>query len=208
MKKNKGFSVKEILVVLVIYAAVFSTISLIVVNSTKKTKFESLKYDATAFANNVRTYLTYNNNSISSLNKVYLKDVVDYDDSYNIVSPFDPNNSCSFMDSYVKFVNSEAYVTLKCDNYVLSDYDLGSKKADIYYVGEWKEKKPAENKKVEKIILYNYKENNDYVFEEFVPIDIFIRYYKENVNGDISNINEIDNYEKKVFYRTKVTVST
>ena len=205
MKKNKGFSGIEVLVVIAIYVIVFSVISIFTLNSTKKTRLQSLKYDAVAFANNVRTYRIYNN--IDTVSKVYLKDIVAYDDSYNITSPFNGDNNCSYFESYVNVVNGNEKVTLKCDNYILDNYSLDDDDYDVFYVSDWKESKPLVDEEIEKQVLYNYKKDNKYVLDEFVPLDVFIKYYKLNVSDNVTNISDLKDYDKKTVYRFKKNVS-
>ena len=104
MEKNKGFSAFEILFVVVLYALIFSTIALLGFKSVNNSKYKSLKYDAIAFLYNSRTYLTYNNLTLD--NNVYLKEIVDFDSSYNIVNPFNDKEYCSLLESYISKKNS------------------------------------------------------------------------------------------------------
>lgn len=208
MKMNeKGITAFEILVVIVLYAAVFSIISLVGLNSANKTKFKALKYDAVAFSYNVRTYLTYN--KVDFDGKIYLSEIVKYDDSYNITSPFDADHMCSLNDSYVVMKNNTMYVTLKCDDYMLYEYDIRNTKYEVYHVGAWEEEKPAihKNKVIDQLAVYNYKKNNNYVLDEFVPLEILIDTYNANENRNVTSINTIDSMEEKIYYRERKVVS-
>lgn len=208
MRMNeKGITAFEILVVIVLYAVVFGIISLVGIHSANKTKFKALKYDAVAFSYNVRTYLTYN--KVDFDRKIYLSEIVKYDDSYNITSPFDAKNMCSLNDSYVVMKNNTMHVTLKCDDYMLYEYDISNTKYDVYHVSSWEEEKPArhKNKVIDQMAVYNYKKNNNYVLDEFVPLEVLIDAYNTNENKKVTNISNIDSMEEKTYYRERKVVS-
>ena len=192
--------------VIILYALVFSVLSFVAFNTSKKTKIKSLKYDAIAFATNVRTFLIYNNGNMNG--KVYLKDIIEYDSSYNIISPFNSDTNCNPVDSYVKTVNNKTLVTLKCNNYLLSDYSLDEEKTNLYYVSNWQEEKPTNDDNYESIVLYNYKKNNKYALSNFMPLDMFFKEYMKQENVEVKTLNDIDNYEKKTLYRYKKTISS
>lgn len=207
MNNKKGFSAFEILVVIVLYATVFVVISLVALNSANKTKFKALIYDAIAFSYNAKTYAAYN--KVDFNRKIYLDEIVKYDESYNITSPFNANNKCSLNESYVVMKNDKLLVTLKCDNYMVYEFDINNKESDIYYVSDCEDEEPSKNNKklIDQIVLYNYKKGNNYVLKYFVPEEIFIYNYNEIENTDYDSINKIHFYEKKVCYRERKVVS-
>lgn len=207
MSNKKGFSAFEVLVVIVLYATVFVVISLVALNSANKTKFKALIYDAIAFSYNAKTYAAYN--KVDFNRKIYLDEIVKYDKSYNITSPFNANNKCSLNESYVVMKNDKLLVTLKCDNYMVYEFDINNKESDIYHVSDCEDEEPSKNNKklIDQIILYNYKKGNNYVLKYFVPEEIFIYNYNEIENTDYDSINKIHFYEKKVCYRERKVVS-
>ena len=209
VKNKKGFSAFEILVVLVLYAVIFCVVSCLVFKTTKKMKFKNLKYDAVAFDYNVKTYLTNSEVSIGDKGKVYLRDLVNYDSSYNIVSPFDESNTCSLINSYVEKEDNKTLVTLECDHYILYKYDISGKDYSIYWVSSPMLDKPKVKKGVfiDEVLVYNYKKNNHYVFSKFTPEDVFIKKYNEKEGKSVKTIEEVTTYEFRKEYRIRKAVN-
>ena len=206
MKKNKGFLTYEVLTVAILYVVIFLIIYIVAFKSVNKTKFKSMKYDAVAFSYNVDTYLI--NNSLDYSKRVYLKDIIAYDKAYNITSPFNADNKCSSIESYVTNINNKVLITLKCDNYILKDYMVGDDNYKIYKVGKWQDNKPILNKdNIEEVTLYNYKKHGAYMLNQFVPLDMMINMYNENENSNAKSLNDINDYEKRVFYRIEKSIS-
>jgi len=206
-KNNRGFSAFEILVVLTLYATVFSIIACMGINGAKKTKFKTLKYDAMAFTYNVRTYVTEAGADIDTNNRIYLNDIVLYDDSYNIKSPFSANN-CELDTSYVEIGKDQTLVTLQCDNYIIYEYNGTDDKLPIYVVSSFMDKKPRVRKNtiVDKIEVYNYKKDGKYVLDDFLTQGAFVKAYNENENTNYSSIKWITSYDLKTVYRIRKTV--
>ena len=208
--RNKlGFSAFEILVVLVLYASIFAFVSFMVFKSTKKMKFKSMKYDAIAFSYNVETYLIENNISSDNGNKIYLKDLIVFDDSYSITSPFDAKNACSIYNSYVEKKNSNTYVTLECDHYIIYEYDVkNNANPDIYWISSPMkyEIKTKKGTFIDEVMVYNYKKNGSYVFTSFLTEEQFIKKYNEKENQKVTSIKEITSYEFRKEYRIRKAV--
>ena len=207
-KSNKGFSAFEILVVLVLYASIFCIVACMVFNTTMKLKFKNLKYDAVAFEYNVKTYLTVND-SQGTKDRIYLKDIVAFDESYNISSPFDESKNCSIINSYVEMKDDTTYITLECDHYVLYQYDANKDKMPIYWISSPMLDKPKVKKGtfVDEVFVYNYKKNNHYVFPRFVMEDEFIQKYNEKEKKNVTSVEELTSYEFRKEYRIRKAVN-
>ena len=207
-RNNRGFSAFEILVVLTLYATIFSIITCIGFDGAKKTKFKTLRYDAIAFTYNVRTYLAESGMDTGFNKRIYLYDIVAYDSSYNIVSPFSEDHNCSLANSYVDMKDDKALVTLECDNYVLYEYDSNKKNISIYRVSNLMEEKPkvGKNAKVDEVKVYNYRKNGKYVLKEFLPEEAFVNAYNRNENTKCTSLKEITSYDFKTVYRIRKAV--
>ena len=59
----------------------------------------------------------------------------------------------------------------------------------MYEVSEWND--THEPKYNDGAVLYNYKENGDLVFDEYVPIKTFFGLYEEKTGSRITNINSV-----------------
>ncbi len=133
MIKQKGFTLVELLAVIVVLAIILAIAIPSVLNIIKNTRYNSFKSDEELFVKAAKTYLTSNANLLpQTLNdtlKVYLSDLVINSYIENIKDPL-TNNECKIDRSYVLVTNTglnkySYKPALVCDNYIsLDTFDL------------------------------------------------------------------------------------
>ena len=100
-------------------------------------------------------------------------------------------------------------VTLQCDNYILYEYNAANDEVPIYTVSSWMDEKPRVRKNtiVDKLKVYNYKKDDEYVLNEFLPKEAFIRAYNNNEHGNYTSLVGITSYDFKTVYRIRKAVA-
>ena len=200
MKNRNGFGKFEVLTIIVIIMIIFCVVGYYFLGGVSDRKIDTMKKSAISFSNTVGTNIaTFHNSGM-----VYLQEAIDESLIGQIKSPVGMGN-CSTSESYVEFIDSVPYVTLKCNDILMEKGKfIGDDKQDIYRVSDWSLKKKSDND--EEKVLYNCVDNNKEVFDKYYEELYFVYeinkkfgtyyYFPEEVKGNCEVV-------KKTFYRTK-----
>ena len=198
---EKGFGKAEIIICLCALL-VFIAIGVKSLTDNKdNSKFSALKKQAENFAYKV---IVYKDRYTRSDNTYYLDYLLDDEYAIEVVNPFDDSTSCDRYESFVKIVDNEKIVELKCGDYLISGVLEGD--FTVYRLSMWQDN--AANG--EMAILYNYSKNNEVINSDYLLENEFIDSFNSNENYNIETLDEFDfpNMEllSKALYREKVVV--
>ena len=110
-------------------------------------------------------------------------------------NPMNKNEVCDKYESYVSIKdNSNKEIYLVCGNYVVEG--IQGKTYKVYEVSDWSE--TQEKGYNDGNILYNYKENGNLVFENYVPIKTLLGLYEEKTGSRAFSLDVIKSNGKEV----------
>lgn len=200
ISKKRGFGKFEVLTMIVILLVVFAYLMYLLLGGVNKQKFDTMKDNAITFSKTAAT----NFSSFHNFENVYLNEVIEEELMKKIRSPFSANY-CDEMESKVEMIDGQAYVTLRCDDYLIDKARNTSKDSmKIYKVGKWKEEKSSD--KDEKKTLYNCVADGKEIFDNYMEELQFVsrvnRDYQTEFyfSADVKSVCEV---VTKDFYRTK-----
>lgn len=185
MKKinKKAFSKAEFMIMLAVIAILLAVGSKVVLDGSKS--YGSFKTVANNFANAVAKY---KDKALIQKDEYSLGEVIKNGYIEDLKNPMDKTELCDKYESYVSVKdNSNKAVVLVCGEYVVEG--IQGKEYKVYEVSEWND--THEPKYNDGAVLYNYKENGDLVFDEYVPIKTFFGLYEEKTGSRITNINSV-----------------
>lgn len=201
MKNNKGFGRFEILTLVVLGIALGAYLMYLVVGIASNQKFETMKESAVSFSKAVSTNLSSFHNSES----VYLGELIDEEVLNKIKSPFS-SGDCDITESKVQYIDGLAYVTLKCDKYLIDKSRLNDiEKIDIYKVGDWYEDKTDDDNE-EATVFYNcLDDSGNEVFDKYYEELYFISKLNKQESSNYYFSADVTSCEvvNKTLYRTK-----
>ena len=200
---SKGFGKYEVLTVMVLIIVVMAILLYSLLGGANKKQFDNMRSDAVQLNKAVYTNL----DSYHNQNVVYLDEVIDQQIIDKLKSPFSSNKCDGIQSKVVTEGDTNRFVTLKCDQYLIDNENVGDdKNVNIYEVSEWSTKKITGDD-VEEKELYNCKDNGKELLEEYVEEDYLV--YATNKLYSLNNYylnDDICNIVKKTFYRTKKLV--
>ena len=202
MKNNKGFGKFEVLTVIVILLCIFAFLAYSFLGGTSKQKVDTMKENALNFSKTVTTNVA----SFHNVDVVYLGEAIEEKVIGNIKNPFGSGN-CDAGESKVTYRDGQAFVTLKCGEYLIEDEKFSDKeKVDIFHVGDWTTKKIS--KDYEKKKLYNCQDKGKDIYSDYYEELYLVAKVNKDYNTDYYFVDEIDicNVVSKTFYRTKVSI--
>lgn len=128
-KKNKAFTEAGFLLISIIIFMFALTFIIIVWTIVTNEKYKTFKYSARILGYNAVTYsLTKTTDK-----KIYLKELLDKGYLLSLTNPFDDFRPCDKEKSYVEIKNNNYYITLKCSNYWIVNYNFyDDQKIKIY----------------------------------------------------------------------------
>lgn len=201
MKSNFGSSKCELIVSVTLIIVIFLLLSRVILRGKSNWKFVAMKEDSFVLLNTI----SVNSSSFSNSDVIYLKEAIDEGVIGKIRNPVG-DGFCSETESFVRFDNGKAYVTLKCGNYLVDNFDFSSKKMDFYKVSRWIANK--DNDSLEERKLYNCYKDGQMVFDAYYDKSYFI--YKLNkkfkVSGGSLDDMSLCKVVVKAFYRKKEKV--
>ena len=203
MKNNKGFGTKEIAILVVAILLIFTGLFMSVMGGASKQKAITFNDNALTFSKTVIA------NQASFLNPdyVYLQEAIDQEVIKNVHNALGKGD-CDPTQSKVVTNNGHAYTTLKCDKYLIDNYEIkDTNEIEIYEVSEWSEKKPK-GENIEERVLYNVVDNGKNMFPDYYE-EAYLAYATGKETQ--STIRTFDSIERitglktvsKTFYRTK-----
>ncbi len=203
-KNNKGFGKFEVLTMIVVLLVVFAYLMYMLLGGADKQKFDTFRDNAVTFSKTAAT----NFSSFHNFENVYLNEVIEEELMKGIKSPFS-GEYCDEMESKVEMIDGYAYVTLKCDNYLI-DKARNNSKSDmkIYKVGEWSSKKNSKND--EKKTLYNCSIDGKEIFDDYMEELQMVSRVNRDYQTDFyfsADVKAVCDVVTKDFYRTKELVS-
>lgn len=205
MKKRinkKGHSNYEFLMVSIICLLLSTIILVIAIKSGDAEKFEVFRYNAKILGLNAITL-----EDESSLNTIYLQDMVDKGLISSIKNPFGGTTLCNQTESKVEFTTDGKKVTLQCGNYLIYKQKLSDKTYSIYRVSNWSIQRMTEDDDSKKV--YNIKEKNKTIFEDNYEEAMFVAKVNNYYNEDYKDLTEIKKAHKvttKTVYRQRIKV--
>ncbi len=204
---NKGFSVKELILIAAVVSAVVYGVMLLTTDIRDREKFNTFR---TSAHNLGRIYL-FSDNIIYD-ERFYLGELIEMEVIEPILNPFylpeENDQYCDNFESYVE-VKDMLYVTLQCGNYIIRNEieNQNISEYDIYSVSDWSIEFPAltdGDELVEKV-MYNYIENNNEVLYRYYPDHTFVRLYniaKGSFYKTSDDIKSLSTVVENTFYRT------
>ena len=169
------------IIILLLFLIIICFLFFYIINMYNNSKYNVMKMSAKRFGEVV----TNNYNSFDEYKERYLLDeMINLGYMKDIKSPFS-NNNCSRINSYVDMKDG-IKVTLKCDDYIIYEEDY-NKDIDIYIL----DSNTSDN--CININLYNCKDNDNLIFEEYSDDDLFIKKINNKFNTNYNNINDIIN---------------
>ena len=204
MMNNKGFAKYEALTVFALILIILAIGLNFVSNSGSPQKYNTMRKSAqnfaTAVAGNLDAFDVY-------FNEHYLSETIDNEFIGNIKNPLGSGN-CDIDESKVEVVEGKRFVTLKCGDYLIdNEDDTILKGMKIYKVGKWSSKKTNDDD--QEVVVYNCKDNNEEVFDNYYQKYNFLYYINKKYNNSYTDISSIDSTCKvveKTMYRTKELV--
>ncbi len=208
---NKGIGKTELMITLTLIIVLTAIILQIFLNRTDKRSFANLRKMANKFA--VEAAIVRNEDARLA-GVVYLADLLKLSDSSKLEkykSPFSSNN-CDFYESKIYNYKNEKRVSFRCDDYVIIDHNLLTKKEMmVKVVGPWKasdnpnakEEMQAGNIEVE--TFYNVETADGPLFEDFFSIRKIVDKYNEAKGKDYFSLDQVRTDAKvitKDYYRT------
>ena len=198
----KSFSSKEVIVVILLLLIVSAFLMYILAGNVSDTKIDTFKKNAISFSNIVSS----NSNIFSTESVVYLQSVIDEGFLSSLKSPFS-SKDCNVSESKVNL--TDGLVTLKCDNYLLENYDINDNKAYVYKVSEWGNEKISNGEKKELYNCYDYNDNS-MISDDYVEKQYLIYLVNKKYGTSYYDIDFIDTslceLKKEYFYRKKELV--
>ena len=198
----KSFSSKEVIVVILLLLIVSAFLMYILAGNVSDTKIDTFKKNAISFSNIVSS----NSNIFSTESVVYLQSVIDEGFLSSLKSPFS-SKDCNASESKVNL--TDGLVTLKCDNYLLENYDINDNKAYVYKVSEWGNEKISNGEKKELYNCYDYNDNS-MISDDYVEKQYLIYLVNKKYGTSYYDIDSIDTslceLKKDYFYRKKELV--
>lgn len=204
MKNNKGIGKFELLTILVFGTALIALLLWFILNNATKEKYSTMRKSAASLSQTISA----NMDSFHNTNIAYLGEAINEGLISAIKSPFS-GNDCSISESKLKIENGKSSVTLRCDNYLISDTHIGGSYDDItiYKVSDWKEAKPKG--KAEEKILYNCLDGGKEKYSEYAEEEYFVGLINNDYGSDHYKADTIKNeciVVSKTFYRTKTKI--
>ena len=204
MKNNYGFGKFEGLTIIVLLLGVVAFFMYTTLEGVSPKKLEKFKEIPVSFNKAVYTNLDSYQNS----NLVYLQEVIDQGYLKNVKSPFS-DGYCDYLESKVETVQlSERYVTLKCDNFLISKVrSTNLKSAVIYEVSDWSLERP-EGDTVDEAVLYNCQSaDGSTIFPNYLEEGAFLYSYNKLYSNSYYRISDIKpgicTVVSNTFYRTR-----
>ncbi len=204
---NKGLSLSELVLAIVISGFVIAVITGIVMEIAEQEKFKTFKSSA---SNLGKVYLFPED--LFYDDRVYLGELIEMGLISSINNPFyikDYNDV--YCDNYESFVdyNGDLYVTLLCGDYLIRNA-LGGQHIDeytVYEVSSWDDEvlELDEGEELETVVMYNYLYDNVEVNYRYYDERTFIRLFNIATNKSFTNIDDVKNNAnviEKTFYRT------
>ena len=200
MKNNKGIGKPELMTMILIFMIVFCLVLWYFIGVANRERYNTLRKSASSMSQT----LTTNLNSFHNTEVAYLGEGIREGFLSAISSPFSGKN-CSPSESKIVMKDAKAYVTLKCDDYLIDDADPSNYEAlPIYKVSEWTTKKPKG--KSEKKVLYNCLDGGKEKYEEYYEELYFVAQINNDYGSDHYDVSTMGNecvVVNKTFYRTK-----
>ena len=192
MKNNRAFAKFEVLTIIVLLLVIVTILMLTILNSLKNQRINAMISSARQFSNSVIVDNIENST-------YYLRDAINDELFDNIRSPFSSGN-CDVDESKVDYVNSQKYVTFKCDNYLIYNEEADNKEYKVYKVSEWLNSKNSDD--YENRIGYNCKKGKNLLFDSYYDEKSFLYYINKKYNKeyfDISEVSECEIIKKNLF---------
>ncbi len=203
INNEKGFGKFEVLTMIVALLAIFAYLMYMLLGGVNKQKFDTFRDNAVTFS---KTAIA-NFSSFHNFENVYLNEVVEEGLMKEIRSPFS-SSYCDDKASKVEMVEGQAYVTLKCDEYLIDKAGINSKEdMKIYKVGEWTTKKNSD--KDEKKTLYNCTIDGKEIFDDYMEDLQMVSRINRDYQTDfylLADVKQVCDIVTKDFYRTRELV--
>lgn len=204
INSRKGFGKFEVLTMIIVLLAIFAYLMYTILGGADKQKFETFRDNAVTFSKTAAT----NFSSFHNFENVYLNEVIEEELMNKIRSPFS-SNYCDEMESKVEMIDGQAYVTLKCDEYLIDKSKTNSKNdLKIYKVGDWTLKQTSKDD--EKKTLYNCSINGKEIFDDYMEELQMVSRINRDYQTDFyfsNDVRSVCDVVTKDFYRTKELVS-
>lgn len=198
---KKAFSKVEFMIMIAAIAILLAIGSKVALDGTKS--YGTFKNIANNFANSVAKY---KDAALVQKDEYSLYEVEKNRYIEELKSPMDKSIICDKYESYVLLNGSNKTVKLVCGEYIVEGVQGQSYK--IYEVSKWSEVHEKEYNDGD--FLYNYKENGNFVLNEFVPMKTFFALYEQKTGSKITSVNDVKTAGKelvnKVVYREKKLV--
>lgn len=181
MKNIKGFARFEVLTAIVLILLIVSFLMVSILNSVKNQKLNAMVKSAKNFSSAVLVDNVENST-------YYLRDAINDDLFEGIKSPFSSAN-CDIDESKIDYVDSQKYVTLKCDDYLIYSESSDNSEFNIYKVSEWLDSKVS--KKSQDITVYNCKKNDKLLLDDYYDEVSFLYYFNKKYKTDYYDMKDI-----------------
>lgn len=202
MMNNKGFGKFEVLTIIVVLMIIVGLLLYTILGMGDKQKFDTMQISARNFAEAVAGY----SDAFTYSTSYYLSEALDDNLLDEIKSPF-ASKYCDIDESRVDYINTKYYVTLKCDEYLISAENMAKDKYEIYKVSKWSSKKSSDED--QERVVYNCKENDKYLLNEFLEDRAFVHKYNLMFGTNhlnLSDIKRVCQLEEKTQYRKLVSI--
>jgi len=199
MKNNNlGYGKFEVLTVIVVLLGIgaFLGYTILGIGNNDSSKFKTMRKDADSFARTVINNLNDGDREVFTL-----AEVIDEGLFTDVINPFGEGN-CDIFESRVEMPGTSRLLTFKCGDYIINDGDIKAGKYDIYKVSNWKETATDENSISAEV--YNCKEGEKLLFEDYLEADSFVYALRKTNGVDVNNIDEAKaacNVDVKTMYR-------
>ena len=199
---KRGFSKAEFMIMLAGIAILIAIGSKLALDNSKS--YGSFKTVANNFANAVAKY---KDKAIIQKDEYSLYETEKNGFIDDLKNPLNKNESCDKYESYVSVKdNSNKKVHLECGDYVVDAVQGSSYK--VYEVSNWSE--TQEEGFNDGDVIYNYKDNGNFVLDEFVPIKSLLALYENKTGTRVTSVNDIKSNGieviSKMVYREKKLV--
>ena len=193
---KKGFSKVEFMTILGLVAVLIAFGAKMAVDS--RSNYSMYK---TMAANFMKSVANYKDKYTNENNIYYLNELIEKGYSGELQSPDNPKEYCDKYESYVAVPSpNEKRVYLYCGEYIVEGSQYNGYK--IYKVTEWQEEKTS--KMNDAAMFYNYKENEEEVFDEYYSEKNFIQQYFIKNQEELSSPFQLkEKLLTKTVYRTK-----
>ena len=199
---NKGFTGYELLTMALVCLVLAFIVLQIALGTRDGEKYSVFIYNAKVLGTNAAQLQL-----LEEEKEIYLKELIEKGYVEEMKNPFDGDRYCDMNESKVIFSQEERKVTLRCGDYLIKEQPLGADKVKIYKVSGWKEGQGGEKDVTQ--TFYNYKENNAYIFPDFLEEKLFLKSINQKYQTKFTMALEMKtnpSFEEKVYHRTETLV--